>query len=175
MNDDICSICYENLDSKPTHTLECGHTYHTDCIIKWFRSSNNSNGRCALCNSEQLANGETYLIPWHARGYIKERVRHIRNISRRKNANPKIVKEVLKLKKIEEAHKSAKKNISAFKKRDDVKLLMKERTKLFRKRYSTYSQINKQKARIVSMFPMTHVLTTHAHISNNSDWSDYIY
>ena len=52
----ICAICAKSMDNEETYTLtECGHTFHTECIINWFR---NCNIVCPFCNdighSEEL-------------------------------------------------------------------------------------------------------------------------
>ena len=36
---EICAICLSDINGKDKYTLECNHTFHTDCIVKWFRSS----------------------------------------------------------------------------------------------------------------------------------------
>ena len=42
-----CSICMESiLLYKQTHKLSCGHTFHSNCIMSWFRSKNNT---CPYC------------------------------------------------------------------------------------------------------------------------------
>ena len=46
-----CSICFEPLLDKLTIMLKCQHTFHTECILKWFRS--NSNLLCPLCRNSQ--------------------------------------------------------------------------------------------------------------------------
>lgn len=33
-----CTICGDNLSNENITTLQCGHKYHTDCIIHWFKS-----------------------------------------------------------------------------------------------------------------------------------------
>lgn len=43
-----CAICQENIQSS-CHTLECGHKYHVDCIISWFRSGKKA---CPICRNE---------------------------------------------------------------------------------------------------------------------------
>jgi len=48
INENKCAICLENLNTKPNHTLPCGHCYHTECQITWFRNGNNS---CPTCRS----------------------------------------------------------------------------------------------------------------------------
>ena len=48
-----CSICLEAIeeDSTPTlntHSLQCGHTFHTDCIVRSLRS----NSACPVCRDD---------------------------------------------------------------------------------------------------------------------------
>ena len=50
-NDDICSICYDSLEDNNTTEIECGHKYHINCIIKWFRTGNQ---KCPLCNDNTI-------------------------------------------------------------------------------------------------------------------------
>ena len=84
-NEDICSICYEELNSMQnnniennqlnqnnTYTLECNHKYASSCIIKWFRSGRNN---CPLCNDTTL---DTNL------GYFQkiETIKEIKKISK---------------------------------------------------------------------------------------------
>lgn len=48
-----CSICLENvlsINSKSSKRLNCGHSFHTNCIIRWYESSN----ECPTCRREQL-------------------------------------------------------------------------------------------------------------------------
>ena len=65
---DICCICHDTLDAHQTYTLpECKHSFHTHCIVTWFRhrcSSNNSSlvkhdmcdGKCPLCGNRGINN-----------------------------------------------------------------------------------------------------------------------
>ena len=44
-----CPICRDALQSgggEPTHTLECHHTFHTECVMAWFRQGNDSCPNC---------------------------------------------------------------------------------------------------------------------------------
>ena len=44
-----CSICYQVMDPTESHRLdECGHVFHTACIMTWFRSKNDT---CPLCRA----------------------------------------------------------------------------------------------------------------------------
>ena len=45
---DACAICREDI-CQNTHTLEFNHTYHTNCIMNWFRTPNATN--CPLCQA----------------------------------------------------------------------------------------------------------------------------
>ncbi|XP_071957413.1 uncharacterized protein [Antedon mediterranea] len=43
--DDPCVICHEEMPTKPVSTLECQHTFHTDCIQRWM----NEQKTCPTC------------------------------------------------------------------------------------------------------------------------------
>ena len=43
-----CSICLEKLD-KDKYLLECNHSFHTKCIMDWFRHKKEG---CPLCRDE---------------------------------------------------------------------------------------------------------------------------
>ena len=45
-NDDICSICLENLNKYRVIKLKCNHLYHEKCIQQWLNIKN----ICPLCN-----------------------------------------------------------------------------------------------------------------------------
>ena len=46
---EACGICLADLNDCPAHKLECGHCFHTQCIIQWFRVSNV--GECPQCRA----------------------------------------------------------------------------------------------------------------------------
>ena len=74
---ETCSICLESLNDEQTFSLEaCGHTFHTKCIINWFRNSKS----CPCCrNTPELAKQ----IPSF---YLNERYKELRRIAKLKNA-----------------------------------------------------------------------------------------
>jgi len=48
-----CSVCFENVKSTNTvgtKRLTCGHSYHSDCILEWFVTSD----ECPVCREKQL-------------------------------------------------------------------------------------------------------------------------
>tara|TARA_Y100000768_G_scaffold388935_1_gene388929 strand:+ start:565 stop:1134 length:570 start_codon:yes stop_codon:yes gene_type:complete len=61
LNEDMCVICQENLSNGQTYTLpECKHTFHTNCIVTWFRHRPSSNdefspdGACPCCSNRGI-------------------------------------------------------------------------------------------------------------------------
>ncbi len=81
----VCSICCEEIaEQQYGYTLdECGHTFHTSCIVKWFRQSST----CPLCRDvgtiQKQIDGLT----------LRERAKEMKRIARRKNA-PKELKKL---------------------------------------------------------------------------------
>lgn len=55
-----CSICCDDLHTdddvtfptgrRGTYTLDCDHSFHTQCIVNWFRSSQNAT-QCPICRA----------------------------------------------------------------------------------------------------------------------------
>ena len=47
--DSPCNICGDRLGNLPTHTLECNHHFHYECILKSFQTSQEHNNVCPYC------------------------------------------------------------------------------------------------------------------------------
>lgn len=45
-----CSICCDKLFNQNTEKLQCGHTFHEECVKEWFERDN----RCPLCRNENI-------------------------------------------------------------------------------------------------------------------------
>jgi len=100
-----CSICCDT-SQNTFHELPCGHSFHGDCIIQWFRSGGPS---CPLCRNED---GVANLNPFTAR----QRAVYLRRASRARDA-PKTLKTMVNaLKKAEENLKKKRKEFTEFKK-----------------------------------------------------------
>ena len=39
---EVCAICHEATKADDYTIPECNHTYHTNCIITWFRMGKNT-------------------------------------------------------------------------------------------------------------------------------------
>lgn len=48
-NGDVCAICYENLPVEPTSSLECGHAFHTRCVLTHLQRLGSF---CPLCRND---------------------------------------------------------------------------------------------------------------------------
>jgi len=99
---DKCTICLGAFGETPIHTLQCGHAYHTTCIITWFRAGNPS---CPLCRDEE--ENVQIVTP-------QEAVRRLKKIAKQKLAPKRLKKCVARLKKAEEAHTQAKRSLRDF-------------------------------------------------------------
>ena len=51
--ENICCICYERLEAKPSKSIDCGHKYHTECIDHWIilRTVQIREPNCPLCKA----------------------------------------------------------------------------------------------------------------------------
>jgi len=97
---EICAICRTDLSGTPIHTLqECGHTFHVECAILWFRSPRDIYvhprhqhelgipGTCPLCRSPP---DRKYHFATR-----RARVKILRKLSR-KNTTPDVIKKAFK-------------------------------------------------------------------------------
>lgn len=108
-----CTICHDNISNEDTYILpECKHTFHTNCIMTWFRMGHN---RCPLCNNTginkknpknltlQFINSELEPYSWlYKRKVLRENYIRMRRLSKNKNASKYLKASVKKLKKQED-------------------------------------------------------------------------
>ena len=50
MDTKICSICGDDLKNEYSHTLDCNHTFHYNCLFLSFKSMKNLD--CPYCRSK---------------------------------------------------------------------------------------------------------------------------
>ena len=73
MDATTCAICLDDFDASTEeqdlrpYTLECRHSFHTKCVMDWFRQGNT----CPMCKAEPNHTGMNRL----------ERIRTLRQIS----------------------------------------------------------------------------------------------
>lgn len=102
-----CRICLNDIKTKDlSYSLpECGHKFHTKCIVHWFRSNQT---RCPLCNHGGA--GNINYIP----STRKLRLKYLKRIARRKCTNKEIKILTKKLKKSERRIKILRRNKKDF-------------------------------------------------------------
>lgn len=105
-----CVICAEET-TENMHTLPCGHSFHANCIIDWFRGAHT----CPLCRtSSKFTRIETFT-----------RASMLRRMSRRKNMPSELKKLVENLRIAEANTREQKKVLREFK--TENKLILRRR------------------------------------------------
>jgi hypothetical protein len=81
-NEEICVICQQGLSCAQKYELpECGHKFHTHCIVTWFRHRPSSedesgpDGRCPCCGNTGINN-----VVNKKSQYYRQRVRRAMSI-----------------------------------------------------------------------------------------------
>ncbi len=156
--DNMCMICHEEMipeTNNVKHKLECGHTYHSNCIITWFRTGNDN---CPYCGDKGV---NAIKKDKHVRRYFnvyfnqqKTRISKLRQISKRNDAPPKLVKFCERFSEIEKEREEIDANIKKLKsdetKHDNMsyKELTNMMTTLQKKKHATFQRYIKCKADI---------------------------
>tara|TARA_Y100001958_G_scaffold89951_1_gene61219 strand:+ start:4956 stop:5546 length:591 start_codon:yes stop_codon:yes gene_type:complete len=108
-----CMICHEGLSTAPTYALpECKHTYHTHCIVTWFRHrppegrlGSSSDGKCPYCGNRGINHIEETeqdrYLPYSLTTRQQENMKFIKKYSKTANA-PKQLTSLLEKVKIQE-------------------------------------------------------------------------
>jgi hypothetical protein len=98
-DDDVCSICLDNLNKEQIYKLpECGHKYHTNCIMHWVRAGH---CKCPYCGNNGSNNEER----WCQLSFNKDQYIMLRQFARRKDAPILLKKQVEQLRKLEQKQK----------------------------------------------------------------------
>ena len=152
MSTDICAICRDDISGFPTSSLpECGHTFHSECLITWFRSprdwyfsGKNCTGTCPLCRHtpSRIFSHQT----------LAGRVSLLRRLARKKNIHPTLKKTYIRLRQVEKTYKQSVKNFKNFSK-ENSEILSKLR-KLRRETGSTRRKVWKVKQELSTFDPL---------------------
>ena len=152
MSNEICSICHEEMNNELYTLPECNHTFHTNCIMTWFRSPTGNN-KCPLCNNcgiNKLKDLDN--LHWSARQRAEANYKRVRASSRRKDCPKSTLKMIEKLKNIEKQQKDRSKNFQEFKKtkfpNKTANQIYKEYIKFRQDKWKLYRRIKRQKALI---------------------------
>lgn len=101
MIDDLCPICLDPLlniknNVKTTYNLpECNHSYHTECIIHWFRKGNST---CPCCQEkgenipEHSPRADIMGCDWY--DTLMTKFKYIKQISKKKDTIPFLINKI---------------------------------------------------------------------------------
>ena len=101
---EICPICHDTIEITThgvlaAYTLpECGHMYHTECAVNWFRVS----PRCPMCNDTGVAHHAT-VTPYLA---VKSAYASASTTARKKTASLELKRQYEKISKLNAAMKT---------------------------------------------------------------------
>lgn len=146
VNENVCPICRESIETN-LHSLSCGHNFHVNCVVEWFRNS----PTCPMCRSQP----ETYI----SRDAKHARSNFIKSFSRRKDAPKQLKKLVEKLTKTKRRERQRQKMHTEWKKTVDgikFKELSKIDNKLRRSKYTFFRTIRRLETEI-SEYPIVYI------------------
>lgn len=127
-----CSICMGAIDNEgPTHSLECGHTFHCSCICTWFRQGN---GTCPNCRD--VGNEDRLSFP-----DSRARASWLRRRARNKSAPTELKRLVTRVQAAEKRLQDISKEMTNT--RRDNSSVFKKWSTLRSRRYAAYRMISK--------------------------------
>ena len=153
-NDNLCVICLSEIDinKKNNYKLTCGHTFHTECIIDWFRSSN---GHCPCC-----FNNDSKKIPFYGlwgETYINNRCNRLISYSKKNlvtnSKRGKLSNQIKNLNKKKEEYKSLIQERKSLKQNDEYQLMLTKMKNLNKNIYNKERSIMNMKIKIISNYP----------------------
>ena len=150
----ICTICRHDLSGFPVSTLECGHPFHSECLLNHFRSprdwaySVEGYGTCPLCRAGPVGFKRSVS---YSTGL--GRVRIIKNLAKIGNVHPKIQRSIDRFDSAKKAEKEAKKAFIHFKKTNAI--IYKEWEILRKKRWQARSKLWRATEELASWDPLS--------------------
>ena len=93
-----CPICHDPIREADQYRIpECSHTFHTNCLMTWFRCGHNT---CPMCKDKGVNDNSRASIC--VRGAAFERYKTVRQESRKKKCPERLKKSIKALKKEEQ-------------------------------------------------------------------------
>ena len=115
---DICAICHEDLTNNLYQLPECSHSYHTNCIMHWFRTKHTT---CPLCQNQGINYEQAYHYISNTDHYAerilwKDYYKKAASYARKKGGDKEILRRVKAIKKTIGKDKEARKKFREWKK-----------------------------------------------------------
>jgi hypothetical protein len=146
-----CVICLDNIQCNKSYKLpECGHEFHQNCIMHWFREGNK---KCPLCNNLGASNTPAP-GPCYFNRFSYSHFKRLRKLSKKKNAPKDLKKFMDKIKKKEDKLKKLNKEIKIFKNKihtDTYKNLTNKFNKLNSKKWRLGRTLGRKKQEICDL------------------------
>ena len=117
-----CSICLSAISAEK-YTSECGHSFHVNCIMNWYRTGHET---CPNCRSDKYDR----IMKCEAR----DRASYLRKQARKRTAPVRLKKAVLKIRRKEKRKKDTWQRLNLFRKsqRENLKKLKRLNEKYWR-------------------------------------------
>lgn len=148
----ICPICVNPIKDDNYTISECNHSFHLECIIKWWRSPrfDGCTGTCPLCRS-----GPSQIC---VRAETIEKGRFVRKLSRKKNT-PTVVKNLVKkIKEYEKKQKIHNRKTNAFYRSKQYKNFSRKMRNFDNKRWHYRTKIRDIYAQLASHYPYNYYI-----------------
>jgi hypothetical protein len=155
-----CPICYDVLEKEDQYTIpDCLHTFHTNCIVHWFR---NGYTHCPLCNHSGL--GTTKYVNqsfMHAHSSIKHNKTKFKLIKEhvKKNNGPDwLQKKINVYNTFEDKIKETKKKIKDTSESEGVYNHIRKKIKILEKQLNKLEWDSKKYEKLIMSFPIYPVI-----------------
>lgn len=118
-----CTICLNAIGASNKYTSECGHIFHVNCIMNWYRTGHDT---CPNCRSDEYVSLRF--------ADAMDRASCLRRQARKRKAPPRLKKAVLRLRKKEKKKRDAWREYNDFRKAhaDSLKTLRRLNAKYYR-------------------------------------------
>lgn len=166
--DNYCSLCKISLTDKPNYKLQCGHDFHTGCIIDWFRFQSYQCPCCyndaQLYNNSNISNNQvvftnylTYIdeqLAYAKKNYIYPSFRFASNEARKKNAPPQLKRLYASYKRLLANNKNKKVELDNYKATDlkEYNVMKKKHRRIYISNRRRLRRIRCMKRQICSFF-----------------------
>ena len=167
-NNDVCSICLDDLTTEQIYQLpECGHVYHTNCILQWMRSGHNKCPYCGNIGECSQSNNNHNQIIYYYNAYNHDQYIILRQFSRRNDAPIKLKKQVNRLRILEKRLKDTTKQFKELElKSGTFKEMKKQHQKIKGEQFSIKSRIRRLKHSICTSNNITPLILVKKKIIN---------
>jgi hypothetical protein len=141
VTENTCYICYTEMTDETSHTLpECGHRFHSNCLITWFRQT----GTCPYCRATHMDMCSPCTL------------KLIKSFARSKRAPKQLRQLVKKLHSVEKKRTDASREYGAWKKSDEGQAWNHYRTisNSMRKNIYKYYHVTRSLEHQIGSFPI---------------------